>query len=64
LSKALQWAKKLKEMCLTKTENITKQEAHAYELYLEGLCEFEKQHWAEAQGKLIACREIMAVLDY
>ena len=31
---------------------------------MEGLCEFEKQNWAAAQGKLIACREIMAVLDY
>lgn len=56
----MQWAKKLREICLAKTESITQLEAHAYELYLEGLCEFEKQNWAAAQGKLIACREIMA----
>jgi hypothetical protein len=28
---------------------------------LEGCIQFERQNWALAQGKLIACREIMAV---
>lgn len=30
-------------------------------MFLEGSLAFEQQSWAVAQGKLIACREIMGV---
>lgn len=60
LKKALEWTGQLRKVCAEKTENITQLEAHAYELFLEGSLEFEKEKWANAQSKLIACREIMS----
>lgn len=62
LRKAVGWAQQLRELCGARTEQVTQLEAHAYELFLEGAVAFERQAWAEAQGRLIACREIMAVL--
>lgn len=61
LVKAVQWAKKLHDVCNEKTDNLTQLEAQAYELFLEGSLEFERQRWSLAQNKLIACREIIPV---
>jgi signal recognition particle subunit SRP68 len=60
-AKALEWAKKLHGICQDRTDSLTQLEAHAYQLFLEGSMQFERQNWTLAQGKLIACREIMSV---
>lgn len=61
LSKALEWARRLHSVCKEKTDHVSQLEAQAYELFLDGSLQFERQKWAEAQSKLIDCREIMPV---
>jgi signal recognition particle subunit SRP68 len=61
LRRALCWARQLRVICGERTDQLTQLEAQAYELWLEGTAALEEGKWAVAQGKLIACREIMSV---
>ena len=59
LRRAIEWAGKLRDICKDRSDGITELEGQAYQLYLQGSCDFERQQWAQAQSKLIACREIL-----
>lgn len=61
LRRALWWTRQLRVICGERTDQLTQLEAQAYELWLEGTVALEEGRWAVAQGKLIACREIMSV---
>lgn len=62
LKRAAQWAKRLENMCHRTSEKRSALEAEAYREYLEGLCLFETEKWADASKSFIKCREILTEL--
>jgi signal recognition particle subunit SRP68 len=62
-SRALKWAKLLKQICQKHTEEKTALEAEAYAEYIEGVFNFENEGWEQAYSGFMRSRKIYEELS-
>jgi len=62
-SRALKWAKLLKQICQKHTEEKTALEAEAYSEYIEGVYNFESEGWEQAYSCFMRSRKIYEELS-